>query len=218
MTRAAFIGGYRTRLIACFYFFQSNRFIIFASAYLIGMAEKEDLKKKKIKALLLNLGSKEEKKQLEAVKALKVNGDETVIGPLIEVLVNTKSDKLKAEISDLLNTIKSTSVPPEIAKCLMDSSLAPAHQIILSSIWNSGLDYRSYLKEIISATLQGDLMTAIECITIIENQEDLFTEEQLFEPILLLKEYLVTNRESTDPKMKILMEITSILQEMNNNL
>lgn len=182
------------------------------------MTENDKTKNKKIKTLLLELNTKDENKQVAAVKSLKIHGDETVIRPLVQILTKTKSENLKQEITDLLNTTKSTKVPAEIAACLMEDEFKPSHQALLVSIWSSGLDYRPYLKEIISSTIQGGLMEAVECITILENIEGGFTEEEIFEPQLVLKEYLVANQNVTDSRMDILHEISGILSQINNNL
>ncbi|MCG8574570.1 MAG: hypothetical protein MI810_06780 [Flavobacteriales bacterium] len=182
------------------------------------MAKKENSKDKKLKALLSDLSSADAKKQLAAVKSLKVHGNETVIDPLLETYISTDDERLKLEITDLLNTLKSASVPPVIAKALMNKKYAGIRQMLLASIWNSGLDYNDHLREIISAASQGDMMEALECITIIENIEGTLTEDQLFEPILVLKEYLVQNRDEQSPKMDMLKEIALILQQRNDAL
>ena len=182
------------------------------------MNKKEDLQNKKIKAYLIDLRSKEQIKQIAAIKALKIHGNEMVIKPLVEVLIRTDSDKIKAEIMDLLNTIKSSKVPSEIISCLSNLKYTAAHQILLSSIWNSGLDYSEYLKDIVRATVNGDFMEAIECITIIENIEETNGEEQVMESLIILKEYLVAHKEVVGPKMDVLKEITNLLQEINDRL
>ena len=182
------------------------------------MAKSESIQSKKIKSLLFDLLETNIKKQVSAIKSLKVHGNESVIRPIVEVLVSTEDELLRSEIIDLLNTIKSTKVPSQIAKCLTDESLKSVHKILLASVWNSGLNYTSYLKEIVQATVHGDMMSAIECITIIENIEDEFSEEDIFEPLLILKEYLNSNKDIDGTKKELLLEITTTLQKINDNL
>ncbi len=182
------------------------------------MAEKETAKDKKIKTLLLDLGSKDEKVQLKAVKALKVHGNETVIEPLLLMLVNDASPAVYAEICEILNTIKFTSVPEKIASALVDKRFTSIRQELLISIWNSGLDYRPYLKEIMMAGVEGEMMDALECITIVENIEGELTEDELFEPLIVLTEYIASNRSESGAKLDLLKEITLDLQNRNNLL
>ncbi len=185
---------------------------------MLKMAKKESLKEKKVKELLSELSNSDIKRQLKAVKSLKIHGNETVIEPLLIKLSTTENEELSYEISDLLNTIKSTRVPEKIADALIDKRFSTIRQTLLASIWNSGLDYRPYLKEIVSAATQGEMMDALECITIIENIEGALTEDEIFEPLIVLREYLANNKDEKSAKVDLLKEITIDLQNRNNLL
>ena len=182
------------------------------------MAKKENLKGKKIEELLSNLDSTDTKVKIKAIKSLKVHGNETIIEQLLEELLTTTNAGVKLEIVDLLNTAKSTKVPAKIAKALTEKKFVPIRQVLLTTIWNSGLDYRPYLKEIITVGTEGEMMDAIECITIIENIEGELSEDQLFEPLIVLTEYIGSHKDETGPKMDLLKEITLTLQNRNNML
>jgi hypothetical protein len=80
------------------------------------------------------------------------------------------------------------------------------------------LDYRPYLKEIIIAGTEGEMMDALECITIVENLDGGFSEDQLFDPIIVLKEYIVAHKDEDSPKMNMLKEVLVLLQQFNNQL
>ena len=181
------------------------------------MSDKKNSKNKKLVALLAGLKGKDQKKQLESVKALRVHGNETVIAPMLDLHMSTDSEAIKREIEDILNTAKSATVPGEIVRLLGQKEYVPLRHMLLISIWSSGLDYRDHLKEIIEASIQGEMMEALECITIIENLDGDLSEEQLFEPILVLKEYLVANKDEQSPRIEMLKEILVFLQARNDN-
>ena len=182
------------------------------------MAKPDSLKARKLISLLEVLEKGTPEKRLESIQSLKVHGDETTIKPLVECLMKEDDDSVKKEIISLLNTTKSTKVPVEIIKCIENDAYQKVHQILLASIWNSGLDYTQYMEQIVACTIKGDLMHAIECITIIENIEGEFLETQIMEPIILLKKYLVEKKNSDDPKNEILKEILITLQTINDSL
>ncbi|MDG1916151.1 MAG: hypothetical protein P8I55_16380 [Crocinitomix sp.] len=181
------------------------------------MNNKELVKKKKVQDLLSELASGDTKRQVKAVQGLKVHGNETVIEPLLAALVKKPADELYSVIVDLLNTPKSSKVPAEIAKALVDKRFVDIRHTLLTTIWNSGLDYRPYLKEIVTAGTEGEMMDALECITIIENIEGEMTEDQLFEPLIVLTEYLGSTKDD-GPKLELLREVTATLQNINNML
>ena len=163
------------------------------------------------------LASGDDKQQVKAVQGLKVHGNETVIESLLLTLADNPSDAVYSEIVDLLNTPKSTKVPAEIAKALVDKRFVEIRHTLLTTIWNSGLDYRPYLTEIVTAGTEGEMMDALECITIIENIEGEMTEDQLFEPLIVLTEYLGSTRDE-GPKLDLIREVTATLQNINNML
>lgn len=181
-------------------------------------SDKEKAKAKKVKELLLQLSTKDEAEQVKAIKSLKVHGNETAIEPLVQVLSVSKSSKLNDEIIDLLNSIKSTKVPPEIVKCLNNDEYSASHQALLSSIWNSGLDYRQYMGDIANATVKGDFMYAMECLTILENLEGKLDEDEIMDALLVFKSYLVEHKEDEDNKISLLQEIVILLQNMNDTV
>ncbi|NOQ71565.1 MAG: hypothetical protein GQ574_06165 [Crocinitomix sp.] len=181
------------------------------------MEKKETVKQKKTKELLSDLLNGDNKEQVKAVQGLKVHGNETIIESLLVVLANNPSDTVYSEIVDLLNTPKSSKVPAEIAKALVDKRFVDIRHTLLTTIWNSGLDYRPYLAEIVTAGTEGEMMDALECITIIENIEGEMTEDQLFEPLIVLTEYLGSTQDD-GPKLELIREVTATLQNINNML
>lgn len=181
------------------------------------MDKKETIKQKKVQDLLSELSTGDDKRQVKAVQGLKMHGNETVIEPLLLVLANKPSEAVYSAIVDLLNTPKSTKVPAVIANALVDKRFVEIRHSLLTTIWSSGLDYRPYLKEIVTAGTEGEMMDALECITIIENIEGEMTEDQLFEPLIVLTEYLGSTSDD-GPKLDLLREVTGTLQNINNML
>ena len=179
---------------------------------------KEKKTNKKVVELLKKLDSKEPKDIINAIKSLKVSGDKSVIEPLVKLYTTTQNNAIKNEISDLLNTLKSTEAPDEVIKCLSNDKYALARTMLLSSIWNSNLDYTNYLDEIVKAGTKGDMMDAMECLTIIENMEGTLDEQKIMDPLINLKSYLVENASDNSQKNQLLKEVAQILTEINDSL
>ena len=179
-----------------------------------------DIKKvnKKVAQILLQLSSPEPKDIIKAIKAIKMSGNETAIEPLIDLYSNTTNNAVQSEIIDLLNSIKSTKVPAVLIECLKNEKYAKARQVMLSSIWNSNLDYTPYLLEIVESAQKGEMMDAMECLTILENMEGTLSEEKIMDALLSMKSYLVENTKENSPKMGLLQDVTLLLSEINNSL
>ncbi len=173
---------------------------------------------KKVTQLLKKLNAKEPKDIINAIKSLKVSGNKTVIEPLIKLYTNTQNNAVKNEITDLFNTLKSTQAPQEVIKCLNNPKYTAAKTMLLSSIWNSNLDYTLYLNDIINAATQGNMMDAMECLTIIENMEGTLDEQKIMDPLINLKSYLVENANNNSQKNQLLKEVAQILTKINDSL
>lgn len=141
-----------------------------------------------------------------------------MVEPLLDVYVQTNDKQIQKEIADIFNSIKLTNVPAVLCQQLNKSKYAKAKTMMLSSIWNSNLDYTPYLSEIIQATIDGEFMDAMECLTILENMEGSLNEEKLMDPILKLRSFLVEQHVADTPKNNLLTEILGLLQEINDHL
>jgi len=181
------------------------------------MSEEEKSKGKKLKLLLTELESDNLTKQLEAVEALRTHGNETTIMPLLDVFAQSKSHELKREIVDLLNNIKSTKAPKQIMQCLVNKKYASQKQMLLSSIWNSGLDYKDYVADLVGIAVESDLMEVFEVETIIETLENVPPDEVLSEALLILGDYLFAHKNESSPKIDLLIQIGVVLKRMNED-
>lgn len=180
------------------------------------MAE-EKSKNKKLQLLLADLTSKDIAKQLAAVESLHAHGNETAIVPLLDTWATTRSEELRYEIAELLNNAKSTRVPKEIMACLANKKYSAQKQMLLSSIWNSGLDYHDYISDLVAIACESDLLEVFEVETIIENLEGIPSDEVLSESLVILGNYLSEHKDESSPKIDLLIQIGVMLKRLNED-
>ncbi|MFK8038440.1 MAG: hypothetical protein AB8B74_09130 [Crocinitomicaceae bacterium] len=173
---------------------------------------------KKVQDLILKLDDPDSKTQIKAIQSLKIYGNEMAIEPLVALHVTSQNNAVKSEIESLLNTLKAENTQSAVIACLTNSDYELSHQMILSSIWNSSLDYSSYLNEIVETAINGDFMAAMECITIFENLETELSEEKILGPLLTLNQYLNDTNGEESPKNSLLTEVAVFLNRMNQSL
>lgn len=177
----------------------------------------EKKENKKLNSLLKELDSGDEAQQLKALKGLKLNGDIEAIEYLIFHLTNSKSDKVKSEITEMLSSLKLSKAPDVIAKCLIKEEYMAVRATLLNTIWNSGLDYRTHLNTIVNIAIDGEMIEALECMTILENTNGPFEEEDILEPLLSAQQYL-SNTTEESAKNEIIKEIAEYLARINDSL
>ena len=172
----------------------------------------------KVQTILNDLQSNDEKKVSKAIKSLESNGNAHVIKPLVNLLLNTDSDKIKSEIMELLSSLKDTSIVVEMIDVISDPNYLAIRQDLLSTIWNMKVDFSDYVDDFVEIATKGDFLEALDCLTIIENLEGPFMEENILECQLHLKNYLEQPGAKEEKKAEILSEIAIKIREFNEDL
>lgn len=175
-------------------------------------------KNTKLKQIMMDLVTDDPKKISKAVKALESNGDPSVIKPLCEKLLSGVSEKNQKEILELFCSFKDTSVTSEIMDVIEEERFQGIRQVLLSTIWNTKVDFSDYIDEFVLIAVEGDFMETLDCLTIIENLEGPFMEENILESQLHLKKYLEQSGARDEQKAQLLSEIALLLKDFNRNL
>ncbi len=194
---------------------QGEKMRIFAAA----MAKVDKQRKQKIASILADISSGDGKKASRAIKSLEQYGDASVIKPIFEVL---KSDQLreknKNELIELLCSIKDTSVIVEVMDILDDGAFESVHSVALSAIWNMKVDFSDYIDDFVLIATNGSFLEALDCLTIIENLEGPFMEENLLECQLHLKNFMESDAPKDEQKMQILQDIAICIKDIDRDL
>ena len=168
----------------------------------------------KIQQFLADVESGVPAKVKTALDALQVSGKDTVVEPLIRAIKLQTDEESIAEIIEFLSSLKSTSASKEVMACLRNPEFSDMKVQILSTIWNSPLDYSEYLAEFVSLAVTGDFLLILECLTILENLNGPFEEADILESQLLLKTYY--EGESRDAQKDPLMdEIAMLIKDID---
>jgi hypothetical protein len=180
------------------------------------MADKK--KENKINVILQDLHSDDSKKVSKAIKSLEAHGDVSFIKPLAQRLLDGVSEQNKSEIVELLSSLKDTSVTADMMDIIDDEKFLPIRQTILSTIWNTKVDFSDYIDDFVEIAVKGDFMESLDCLTIIENLEGPFMEENILEAQLHLKGYMEDSAPKDEKKAQMLSEIAIVLKDINENL
>lgn len=101
---------------------------------------------------------------------------EGAIGALTSFFNRTDDFTLRKSIEGFMSDLKDQSacieVIDEIRKPWKDDTIS----MLVSSCWQSGLDYSEYSTDFARVFAKGDYITAIECLTVIEESASELTE------------------------------------------
>lgn len=81
---------------------------------------------------------------------------------------NTGDHILRAAISDLFNDIKERSAMAEVIESVSAVRKQDSRAMLISSCWQSGLDYSPFAVTLAEYFVSGDYMTSLECFTVLD--------------------------------------------------
>ncbi len=164
---------------------------------------------KKLNELKALLKGKNREQIVEAVNLLR---EEEPFSGAVEALVlhydSTGDEKVQKCIGEFFNDMKDQSVREEVISQVMAAWKPATTRMLISSCWQSGLDYSAYAAGLAGIFVNADLATAIECMTVIEESASDITATQKKEIIALLGRV----KEKDDPaRAALARELIAIL-------
>jgi hypothetical protein len=170
----------------------------------------------KIKQIITTLNSENELKISTAISSLQTNGDPSILEPMVKLLLTDLSVKNRSEIVEFLCSLKDSRAVDEMMRIIADTNYLNLRHLLLSTLWNSKLDYSYFLPEFVEIAVDGNFMEALECLTIIENLDGTFEERHILESQLHLSDY-VKDTDPKDPqKAQIMSEIALLIKDFDN--
>jgi hypothetical protein len=171
--------------------------------------------KLKIGQLLSDLQSKDELKIASAIKAFAVHGHASIIEPIMEVWRSGLSSENEALVIDLFQSLKDTPSIEPLMEAFKNRANAHLQRKLITTFWNSKLDFSEYLADFVLFGIEGDFLDALEAITLIENFETVAPESAILESQLLLTEYFGQTEHRDDQKDAILTDLALLLKDFS---
>jgi hypothetical protein len=131
------------------------------------------------------------------------------IGLLISFYDETDSNSVKKLITEFLNDLKEHALREEVMAAVKTKIKPDTLCMLVSSCWQSGLNYADYTLDFAEIFVAGDYMTAVECFTVIESSAVNITRSKKDEVIRIINEGM--NEISSD-KQNLAIELISILR------
>jgi hypothetical protein len=137
------------------------------------------------------------------------NPFEGAIGILTEYFDKTDDITIKKSIELFMNDLKDQSSAGEVIAEIRKEWKPETISMLVSSCWQSGLDYSEYSVDMANIFMKGDYVTAIECLTVIEESVHMLNKDTKDEIIKIIDINHMAHRkekaELTDELLAILM-------------
>ena len=134
---------------------------------------------------------------------------EGAIGLLTSYYDKTSDFSVRKSISGFMNDLKDQTACEEVITEIRKTWKPDTISMLVSSCWQSGLNYAGYSTDLARIFIVGDYVTAIECLTVIEESVNELSKEGRSEIIRLIEEGTPS---ATDEKKALMLELFSILE------
>jgi hypothetical protein len=131
------------------------------------------------------------------------------IGLLTALYNRTEDNEIKKEIADFMNDLKDQAACEEVISEIRKEWKSDTISMLVSSCWQSGLNYSEYSIDLARVFLTGDYITAIECLTVIEETAQDLSKEKRAEVIKLIEDNPIPR---VNEKSTLMLELISILE------
>lgn len=133
---------------------------------------------------------------------------EGAIGLLAAYYDKTDDSSVRKTIEGFMNDLKDQSACMEVINEIKKLWKADTISMLVSSCWQSGLNYSEFSRDLTDAFLKGDYITAIECLTVIEESVDELTRQTRDDLIKIIENAPLS---PVPEKRPLALELISIL-------
>lgn len=168
---------------------------------------KSDAKLKKLSSVF---SDKNNKLIIEAIELLRDEQPfEGAIGLLVSLYDRTGEDDIRRATESFMNDLKDQSAAAEVISEIRRRWKPQTISMLVSSCWQSGLNYSSFSSDLADVFLIGDYVTAVECMTVIEEFIDDVDRNKKDEIIKKIEQNTLT---AGKEKTALTLELIAILR------
>jgi hypothetical protein len=135
---------------------------------------------------------------------------EGAIGLLTSYYDKSDDFSVRKSIEGFMNDLKDQAACEEIIGEIRKQWKTGTISMLVSSCWQSGLNYSEYSRDLADVFLKGDYVTAIECLTVIEESVPELPRETKDDIIKTIEETPVNQ---IPEKKTLMLELISILNK-----
>lgn len=160
--------------------------------------------------LTAELNSSDELVVKEALQKIRAVGSAELIPEILRKWFRS-SGETEADITEMLYTLKDKNTISFLVEALEKKEFSNSRDRIIAIFWNAGLEPKEHLSVFVKIATEGNYMECLECLTLIENMEPPFPEEQLLESMLILKTYFGEDKNRSHEKFELIRTIATIV-------
>ncbi|MCF8225549.1 MAG: hypothetical protein K9J30_06695 [Bacteroidales bacterium] len=115
---------------------------------------------------------------ITTINEIRDHGKIIFLPEIFDLLLNADDNEILGACIDLINDLKQNESVPYVIRAIKDSSLKDIRHHLVSSCWQSGLNYAKYTGLFTDLLIREEYLVAVEALTVIENHLSELTDEE----------------------------------------
>jgi hypothetical protein len=140
-----------------------------------------------------------------------------MVKPLLTLYATSNQSTIRSEIAEMLGTLKVSNTDEHFIEFLKEQQWAHLRADVVGFMWSSAIEPVDYLSFFTQLAIEGDDALALEIVTLIESIESSFPEDEIAESTVMLKEFLSEDKHTHSGKHKLLRELLSIVEGLQES-
>lgn len=161
--------------------------------------------------VLNDLTSKDERRVFAALEKTEQEGNEYSVLPVLELFRDSKSEEVRKRCREMLEALKVSAAEEILTNALDDQNFNSIKGDIMSFMWNSGMQPTDAVDLITKTTLEGDFMTAVEGMTLLDSLNAVPDEESLYNALVMVRDFLKTHKDDGHELYNIAISLYEML-------
>lgn len=186
--------------------------LIFAMKSQIAMEKVYKADSKQIKKIKEALQSSNKEKILEGIKLSRVDGTQETFTMMLNCLKETDEPEVETAVIAFLYDLKDESSVAPLIAALEDEEMKYYHSFLIAAFWQSALDGSAYLELFVKKAIEGEYMTSLEALTVIENFDSSFPQDTLMDCEADLLEAI--DNELEEEKKNLLISLKEVISKL----
>jgi len=134
---------------------------------------------KEIISILKDLKASDEQVVLDAIKRNRKDGNAKTFRALLDTLNETNEPTVEAAIIEFLFDLKDESSVDILIEKIEDNSMSFYNSFLIATFWQAAIDGSDHLSLFVKKAIEDDYMVALEVLTVVENFDSAFTNEEI---------------------------------------
>jgi hypothetical protein len=167
---------------------------------------------KAVQSIIQDFQSPEPEMVLKAIKNNRKEGNQDSFKALLSLLKDTDEPLVEASIIEFLYDLKDEESVPVLIEAIQDDEFAFYHNFLVAGFWQSAIDGSDYLEEFVTVAINGEYMTSLEALTVVENFDRAYNQDLLLDLEADLNEAL--EKEENDDKKALLVSLNDVVRNL----